>query len=121
MGSFLLVLVLKVELHRLVRVVGFKLVDIVEEVRAVGVHGFKHLQVLSVRSLLATIIMGYAAGFGNTLFFAHNSFTTQKKKKRELFKVPLHSPTRCELSLIFPWAVHPCESSPSLDAQYPNH
>lgn len=52
-GSFLLVLVLEVELHRLVRVVGFKLVDIVGEVRAIGVHGFKHLQVLSVRSLLA--------------------------------------------------------------------
>ena len=60
MGSFLLVLVLEVELHRLVRVVGFKLVDIIREVRAIGVHGFKHLQVLSVRSLLATIIIGYA-------------------------------------------------------------
>ena len=79
-GSSLLVLVLEVELHRLVRVVGFKLVDIVGKVRAVGVHGFKHLQVLSVRSLLATIIMGYAVGFGKTLFFAHNSFTIQKKK-----------------------------------------
>ena len=84
MGSFLLVLVLGVELHRLVRVVGFKLVDIIREVLAVGVHGFKHLQVLSVRSLLAIIIMGYAASFGNTLFFVHDSFTIQKKKEREL-------------------------------------
>ena len=56
MGSSLLVL--EVELYRLVRIVGFKLVDIVGKVRAVGIHGFKHLQVLSVRSLLATIIMG---------------------------------------------------------------
>ena len=85
MGSFLLVLVLEVELHRLVRVVGFKLVDIVREVRAVRVHGFKHLQVLSVCSLLATIIMGYAASFGKTLFFVHNSFTIQKKKEKGTF------------------------------------
>ena len=92
MGSFLLVLVLEVELHRLVRVVGFKLVDIVGEVRAIGVHGFKHLQVLSVRSLLAIIIMGYAAGFDNTLFFVHNSFTIQKKKERELLKFPFLYP-----------------------------
>ena len=92
MGSFLLVLVLEVELHRLVRVVAFKLVDIVGEVRAVGVHGFKHLQVLSVRSLLATIIMGYAASFGKTLFFVHNSFTIQKKKERELLKFPFLYP-----------------------------
>lgn len=84
MGSSLLVLVLEVELHRLVRVVGFKLVDIVGEVRAVRVHGFKHLQVLSVRSLLATIIMGYAASFGKALFFVHDFFTIQKKKEREL-------------------------------------
>ena len=92
MGSFLLVLVLEVELHRLVRVVGFKLVDIVGEVRAVGVHGIKHLQVLSVRSLLATIIMGYAASFGNTLFFVHKSFTIQKKKERKLLKLPFLYP-----------------------------
>lgn len=92
MGSSLLVLVLEVELHRLIRVVGFKLVDIVGEVRAVGVHGFKHLQVLSVRSLLATIIMGYAASFGKTLFFVHDSFTIQKKKERELLKFPFLYP-----------------------------
>ena len=92
MGSSLLVLVLKVELHRLVRIVGFKLVDIVGKVRAVGVHGFKHLQVLSVRSLLATIIMGYAVGFSKTLFFVHNSFTIQKKKERELLKFPFLYP-----------------------------
>ena len=92
MGSSLLVLVLEVELHRLVRVVGFKLVDIVGKVRAVGVHGFKHLQVLSVRSLLATIIMGYAVGFDKTLFFVHNSFTIQKKKERELLKFPFLYP-----------------------------
>ena len=60
MGPSLLVLVLKVELHRLVRVVGFKLVDIVEEVRAVGVHGFKHLQVLSVVLCLLTAIIIHA-------------------------------------------------------------
>lgn len=54
-GSSLLVIILEVELNRLVRVVGFKLVDIIREVRAIGVHGFKHLQVLSVRSLLAYI------------------------------------------------------------------
>ena len=92
MGSSLLVLVLEVELYRLVRVVGFKLVDIVGKVRAVGIHGFKHLQVLSVRSLLATIIMGYVVGFGKTLFFVHNSFTIQKKKERELLKFPFLYP-----------------------------
>lgn len=92
MGSSLLVLVLEVELHRLIRVVGFKLVDIVGEVRAVGVHGFKHLQVLSVRSLLAAIIMGYAARFGKTLFFVHDSFIIQKKKERELLKFPFLYP-----------------------------
>ena len=92
MGSSLLVLVLEVELYRLVGVVGFKLVDIVGKVRAVGIHGFKHLQVLSVRSLLATIIMGYAVGFGKTLFFVHNSFTIQKKKERELLKFPFLYP-----------------------------
>ena len=57
MGFSLLVLVLEVELHRLVRVVGFKLLDIVGEVRAVVVHGFKHLQVLSVSCLLTAIII----------------------------------------------------------------
>ena len=92
MGSSLLVLVLEVELHRLVRIVGFKLVDIVGKVRAVGIHGFKHLQVLSVRSLLATIIMGYAVGFDKTLFFVHNSFTIQKKKERKLLKFPFLYP-----------------------------
>ena len=59
-GSSLLVLVLEVELHRLVRVVGFKLVDIIREVRAVGVHGFKHLQVLSVVPCLLTAIIIHA-------------------------------------------------------------
>lgn len=57
MGFFLLVLVLKIEVARLVWVVGFKLVNVVGEVRAVGVHGFKHLQVLSVPCLLTAIII----------------------------------------------------------------
>ena len=42
-GFLLLVLVLKIEVARLVGVVGFKLVNVIREVRAVGVHGFKHL------------------------------------------------------------------------------
>ena len=54
---FLLVLVLDIKVARLVRVVGFKLIDIIREVRAVGVHGLKHLQVLSVPCLLTAIII----------------------------------------------------------------
>lgn len=94
MGSFLLVLVLEVELHRLVRVVGFKLVDIVGEVRAVGVHGLKHLQVLSVVPCLLTAIIIHALRvsasenfnyFGIKLFLFFSSFFDLTLDKRFVF------------------------------------
>ena len=90
MGFFLLVLVLKVELDRLVRVVGFKLVNVVGEVRAVGVHDFKHLQVLSVPCLLTAIIIHAlrvrasekSNYFGIKLFLFFSSFFNLTLDKR---------------------------------------
>ena len=91
MGYSLLVLVLEVELHRLVRVVGFKLVDIVEEVLAVGVHGFKHLQILFVVPCLLTAIIIHALRvsasekvnyFGIKLFLFFSSFFDLTLDKR---------------------------------------
>lgn len=83
MGSFLLVLVLDIKVARLVRIVGFKLVDVIREVRAVGVHGFKHSQVLSVVPCLLTAIIIHALRvsasenfnyFGIKLFLFFSSF-----------------------------------------------
>lgn len=91
MGSSLLVLVLNIEVARLVRIVGFKLVNVIREVRAVGVHGFKHLQVLSVVPCLLTAIIIHALRvsasekpnyFGKKLFLFFSSFFDLTLDKR---------------------------------------